>query len=304
MTRETRQAEVGMDAACRLAEGPVWYRGHLYWVDIDGARLHRARPGQTEWESWDVGGKVGAAVPAQDGRWLLALDRGLAWFDPETGEIRHALDNPEPDRPGNRFNDGKCDPVGRFWVGTLSMCKEPSAAALYRLGPGMRLERVLDGVTTSNGLAWTADGKVLYYIDTPTRRVEAFDYDLQLGTLANRRTVIDLQGEQGRPDGMAIDRDGRLWVAMWAGWGVLGINPHRGAVEARIEVPVEKVTSCCFGGPDLCELFITTARGEGEGVLPDQPHAGGVFRIRMDVPGRPVVPLANQDPSSPSPAAL
>ena len=289
---EKRQAEVWMDAGCTLAEGPVWCRGQLHWVDIDGGKLYRARPGQKEQESWDVGGKIGAAVPAADGRWLLALERGLAWFSPDTGEILHAVDFPEPERHGTRFNDGKCDPVGRFWVGTMSMRKEQGAGSLYRLGRAMRLERMMDGVTTSNGLAWTADGKILYYIDTPTRRIDAFDYDLQQGTIANRRTVIDLQGEAGRPDGMAIDRAGMLWVAMWAGWGVLGIDPIRGAVRARIDVPVEKVTSCCFGGSDLCDLFITTARGEGEGVLPDQPHAGGVFRIRMDDPGRPVVPVS------------
>jgi sugar lactone lactonase YvrE len=190
--------------------------------------------------------------------------------------------------PENRFNDGKCDPAGRYWAGTMSLTDQPSKGALYQLEADHTVKRLIPDVSISNGLAWTSDGGTMYFADTPTRQIAAFDYDLVTGDVNNRRTVVHIPEDQGFPDGMTIDSEGMIWVAHWDGWQVSRWNPNTGEQLCAIPVPASQVTSCTFGGPDLDQLFITTARvGLDEEELSKQPLAGGVFRAMPGVKGVP-----------------
>ncbi len=281
------ELELVVDCRSVLGEGPVWHNGAFYWVDIDGELLNRWDPATGETQAWTISQKIGCAVPSTDGRWVVGAHHGLAWLDLVTGSVEPICD-PETDRPNSRFNDGKCGPDGRLWTGTMSMQGEGAAGALYCLGPDLACRRMVEGIGTSNGLAWSADGETFYYIDTPTRRVDAFGYDMDSGDLGDRRTIIAFAGDNENPDGMSIDAEGRLWVALWGGWSVVCVDPAQGKIIDRIAVPVERVTSCCFGGEDLRDLYITTARvGVTEEQQTEQPHAGSVFRRRMNVPGTP-----------------
>jgi sugar lactone lactonase YvrE len=201
--------------------------------------------------------------------------------------------DPERELPRNRFNDGKCGPGGRFWAGTMSMDREAGAGSLYCLEPDLSIRRVLSAVTTSNGLAWSTDSRTLYYIDTRTRAVAAFDYDPAAGTLTGRRELIRVPGELGKPDGMCIDSEGLLWIAMFGGGTITRWRPEDGSLEASFALPVPRVTSCCFGGADLDTLYITTARvGLSDAELAAYPLSGGLFRLAAGVRGAPVPEFA------------
>ncbi len=279
-------ADLVLDARALLGEGALWEarRGRLLWVDILGKSLHLFDPDAGVDRALDVGQFIGTVVPRRSGGLVVALYDGLAALDPETGQLTFLAD-PEADRPDNRFNDGKCDPAGRFWAGTMSMKREAGAAGLYVLETDGTVRRALTGVTTSNGLAWSADARTLYYIDTRLKRVDAFDYDLAAGSIANRRPVIRIPEADGRPDGMTIDAEDMLWVAHWEGGRVTRWDPASGALLQTIRVPVARVTSCAFGGPALDTLYITTARPDSPD--PAQPHAGGLFAARPGVRGVP-----------------
>ncbi len=277
-----------------LAEGPCWLpeRQALLWVDIESSEVHCLDPYGKNEQVWKMPCHVGVAVPTRRGDFLTATRDGFMRLDPNTGAITTLVD-PENDRPGNRFNDGKCDPQGRFWAGTLSYQRTPHAAALYRLDPDLSVHRMLADVTTSNGLAWSLDGHTMYYIDTPTRRVDAFDFDPHTGSICNRRTVVTIDESLGKPDGMTIDVEGMLWVALWGGWAVGRWNPQTGQLLGKVEVPVERTSSCCFGGPDYATLFITTARtGLVPAALEQQPLAGSLFAVETGIRGLPPVPFA------------
>ncbi|MEM7624215.1 MAG: SMP-30/gluconolactonase/LRE family protein [Planctomycetota bacterium] len=293
----TLRAEPAFALQAALGEGPVWHDGSLWCVDIEGRRLHRFDSDTGRHESFDAGARIGVAVPTdQTGTWIVGLQHGISMWRPESGVGPEVFFDPEPDRSGNRINDGKVDPRGRFFVGTMDMaCREPTGA-LYRVDADRAVTRVVDSVVLSNGLAWDAERNTLYYIDTPTQRVDAFDWDPDTGVIAGRRTVIDLSNTPGSPDGMSADADGRLWVATWGGGAVLCIDPgdataNAGHIVGRVAVSAPHVTSCCFGGPDLKTLYITTARiGMSHEQLASQPHAGDVFAARVDRPGLPGTP--------------
>jgi sugar lactone lactonase YvrE len=263
----TERAEVG--------EGPVWdvRTSRLVWVDILGRRIHATDPRTGATESIEVPLHVGAVVPRTAGGYMAALQDGF-WVVGD-GPARRITAVPEA-RPGLRFNDGKCDPAGRFWAGTM--------ASLYRLEANGLANRALDGATISNGLAWSGDGRTMYYIDSPTQRVDAFTFDMATGDLGDRRTVIRVPKELGTPDGMTVDADGGLWVALWGGGAV-----HRyvdGRLDREIRLPASKITSCAFGDEDLGTLFITSAReGLSDAELRAQPLAGALFRVRPGVRG-------------------
>ncbi len=255
-------------------EGPVWWRGVLYYVDIEGHKVHAFDPASGDERSWNVGCRVGTVVPRQSGGLVIAGDHGFAFLDPETGTVTPIAD-PEPDVPDNRFNDGKCAPDGRFFAGTISLVKKTGSAKLYRLDPDLSVHEAFAPVTNSNGIAWSADGRTLYYIDTPRREVLAFDY--VDGHLKNLRTAASTAGIDASPDGMAIDSDGRLWVAFCHGACVVCYDPNDGGREVRrVDLPCLETTACAFGGPDLADLYVTTGIHKSE----IEEHAGRLFVVR------------------------
>jgi sugar lactone lactonase YvrE len=283
------EAQLALDAKATLGEGPCWdaRRRSLYWVDIEENKLHRYDPAKGEDRAFQVGQPVGAAVVRESGGVLLALQQGFYAFDPDTETIAH-LSDPELHLPENRFNDGKVDPAGRFWAGTMAMCEAPDCGSLYRLDTDLTVHRKIESVSISNGLAWSPDERVMYYVDSPTRVVAAFDYDKDSGEIANRRVVIQIPDGMGFPDGMCIDEEGMLWIALWDGAMVGRWNPANGELLGKIPLPVSRPTSCVFGGEDLDELYITSARTRlDEKTLAAQPFAGGLFKCRPGVRGGP-----------------
>ena len=283
------QVDLVLDVRAALGEGPVWHVGEqrLYWVDIPAGNVHVHDPHGEPDRVYGVGQMVGAAVPRRAGGLVLAAHQGLGTYDLERSEFT-LLAAPEQHLPDNRFNDGKCDPRGRFWAGTLSMVRQPRNAHLYCLDTDHTLRHMLGDVTTSNGLAWSLDARTMYYIDTPTRQVSAFDYDAETGEISNRRTIIAFPPGVGRPDGMTIDAQGRLWIAHWDGGRISRWDADSGRQLQEIPLPVTNVTSCAFGGVNLDRLYITTARqGLTDEQLREQPHAGGLFALTPGVAGLP-----------------
>jgi sugar lactone lactonase YvrE len=288
-------AELILDARAKLGEGALWdaRRQVLYWVDILKNALHVYDPLAQADRVIDVGQYAGTVVPRRAGGVMLALQHGFASLDLETEEL-DLIHDPEPHLPGNRFNDGKCDPAGRFWAGTMALDFTPNAGRLYCLDPDLSVRVVLGNVTISNGIVWRPDHTTMYYIDTPTRQVDAFDYDVETGQIENRRVVVRVPEEMGLPDGMAIDSEGMLWVAQWEGYGVSRWDPATGRLLQSVDVPVGQVTSCAFGGENLDQLYITTARVElSAEQLKAQPLAGGLFRADVGVTGLPAFEFAS-----------
>lgn len=271
-------------------EGPIWWKGALFYVDIAGHAVIRFDPSTGEERVWDTGERTGTVVPRSKGGLVIAGDSGFSFLDPLTGE-KTPIADPEPDKkPQNRFNDGKCDPSGRFWAGTMSKVRQRGDAALYTLYPDRSVVKQFSGVTTSNGLAWNAAADTLYYIDTPRKSVLAFDFDNQLGAIANPRTILDTaaQGYHSSPDGMAIDAAGHLWIAFCHGGCVACFDPSTGREVDRIPFPCVETTAPAFGGPDLKTLYVTS------GVNPQhaEPFAGRLFAVEMDVSGVPAFAFA------------
>jgi sugar lactone lactonase YvrE len=280
------EASLFVDARARLGEGPVWEArsGRLAWVDIEGRELHSTDPGTGATTTQPMPLPIGIAVPRESGGYIAALEDGFHAIDAQGGTERVAAIDSEAGRL--RFNDGACDPVGRFLAGTMAYDYAPGAAALYRLDPDLRVSRLLGDVTISNGLGWSPDGGTMYYVDTPTRRIDAFDYDVATGAISGRRPFVDIDGV-GRPDGLCVDVEGAVWVALWPGWSVRRYLAD-GTLDAILAVPVAEVSSCTFGGPDLDELFITTAwTGLSDEERQAQPHAGSLFRASVGVRGLP-----------------
>lgn len=281
------EPELLVDAGAVLGEGPCWLAREkkLLWVDIEGRKLHLHGPQGCPDATYDVPLRVGAAAPRARGGLVLATERGFQLFDFETRACTPLAD-PEAHLPDNRFNDGKCDPRGRFWAGTMNLNRVPQQAALYVLGADHSVRRVLEGVTTSNGLDWTRDGRTMYYIDTRTLQVAAFDFDPESGSLSNRRAVVQFPEGVGRPDGMTLDAEGMIWIAHWAGARLSRWDPARGVMLREVRFPVTNVTSCAFGGETLDRLYVTTARqGLDEAALAREPHAGGLFVLEPGVCG-------------------
>ncbi|MER6950191.1 SMP-30/gluconolactonase/LRE family protein [Nonomuraea sp. NPDC000554] len=263
----------------RLGEGPRWdaRTGTLLWVDIPAGLVHRLDPADGSHETIDVGQPVGVAVPTTSGGLALAVRDGFAVL--ERGRLELLAPVTAAERPGNRMNDGACDRAGRFFAGTKAEDDAPGAGALYRLDPDRRCERLLDDVTISNGIAWSPDERLLYYVDTPTGRVDVFDYDPVSGGLADRRVFAEIT--RGRPDGITVDSTGHVWVALWGGGAVVRLRPD-GRPDLSVEIPATNVTSCAFGGGDLDVLYVTTAW--------DGRTGGQLWRCRTSSTGLPANP--------------
>jgi sugar lactone lactonase YvrE len=281
------QADLLVDARAALGEGPVWdEREHcLWWVDIMGNSVHRTNPADLRDDAYPVGQFVGSLALREEGGLILALSEGFATFDPTDGRVE-LIAPVESDDPSTRMNDGKVDPTGRFWAGTMGVDHRADAGTLYRLDVDRRVTPMLTPVTISNGLDWSLDRRTMYYIDTRTRRVDQFDYDVSTGAISNRRPFIEVPERAGSPDGMTVDAEGYLWVALWNGWAVQRYTPD-GRLDMRVDVPAAETSSCAFGGSDLDQLFITTAQeGFPAGGKLDQPHAGSLFVCRPGPRGR------------------
>ena len=280
-----------------LGESPFWHPGEaaLYWCDIPGRVLNRFHPASASHAQWAFDCEPCSAAPLLGGQLLLAMRDGLWRFDPATGD-RHALAPPPYEPARERFNDGKADPQGRFWVGTIYEPREPALAALYRWAGG-RLDKMAGEVTVSNGLAWSPDGRTLYWSDTKAHTIYALDMDPADGSLSRRRVFASfapkvpgepLAGYGGRPDGAAVDSEGCYWSAMFEGQRLLRLSPE-GQVLQAVPLPVRCPTMPCFGGADLKTLYVTTSReNRPPEELVAQPWSGSVLQIRVEVPGLPV----------------
>jgi sugar lactone lactonase YvrE len=285
--------ELVLDARAELGEAPCWdgEARVLLWVDIAAGIVHRFDPTTGQDEAFEVGQPVGAAVPTVSSRIALAVSDGFAFLDPKTGAMERIADV-DHHVSGTMVNDGKCDPAGRFWAGTKDVEGRKPIGSLYRLDADRRVNRVVRGVTLSNGLAWSPGGRTMYYVDSTSYGIDAFDFEISTGDLSGRRRLVELPREWGLPDGMTVDDEGCLWVAFWGASSLRRFQPD-GRFVAIFELPVSQVTSCAFGGDDLDDLYVTSARGGlSSDLLREQPRAGGIFRLRPGVRGLSSYPFA------------
>jgi sugar lactone lactonase YvrE len=279
-------ADLVLDTKSKLGEGSLWHpkEKKLYWVDIEGKILHIYDPATGKDKELPVGSRIGTVVPVKNGGALVALQNGIHKIDTKTGKLSF-ISAPFTDT-SLRFNDGKCDPSGRFWVGTLALDSRRRGAVLYRMDGDKSIRVMLDSVSISNGIVWTKDKKTMYYNDTPTGTVQAFDYDDKTGAISNRRVVVRIARGGGGPDGMTIDADGNLWVALWGSGTVGKFDPRTGQLLQKVFVPAPNVSSCAFGGKNLDILYITTARAwMNEEKLKQFPLSGGLFAVKPGVKG-------------------
>ena len=279
-----------LQAQADLAEGPHWWaeKGVLLWVDIEASRVGLFDPVTGLNRFLVVPSHVGAVVPMSDGELLVATAQGFVRLHPDSGVVS-SLQDPEEDRPGNRFNDGKCDPWGRFWAGSMAYDFAAGAGSLWRVNADFSCVRQKQGLTISNGLAWSQDRGTLYLIDSPTRQVLAFPLTPSGDLLGEATACITIpKAWDALPDGMCIDAEGKLWIALFGGGAVTRWDPVSGLLLERLELPCRQVTSCCFGGPNLDQLFVTTARQEMDAAaIKAEPLAGGLFQAEVGVKGLP-----------------
>ena len=271
-----------------LGEGPIWCERErtLYWVDIKRPALHRYDPATGQSRAWPMPDLLGSFAIRERGGMLLALRSGLAGFDPGTGATED-LCHPEAGVTGTRYNDGKCDRRGRFWVGTMTDPERLPRGTVYRVDPDLSWHQVLEGVVVPNSIAWSPDDNVMYFADTHEGRIRAYAFDAESGRLGAERTLTEAGSAPGKPDGATVDEAGCLWNARYGGGCVVRFTPD-GRLDRVVELPVSQVTACAFGGTRLDTLFITTA---AQRLTPDQrarePLAGGLFAVAVGVRGLP-----------------
>jgi sugar lactone lactonase YvrE len=285
---DSGSVEVVVDAGATIGEGPVWdaRQDVIWWVDITRNLVHRYDPNSGHDSTIDVGQAVGAVVPRASGGLALAVQDGFAVMDLETRRL-NLIAPIEADRPGSRMNDAKCDTSGRLWGGTMAYDEAPGAGAFYRLDTDHSVVTILDHVTCSNGIGWSPDDRVMYYIDSGAQQIDTFDYERATGSVRNRRKLVTIPADAGVPDGMAVDAEGYIWVAFWGGAAIRRFAPD-GSPDRLVEIPAKQVTSCAFGGPGLTDLYITSAReGLAESELRAYPHSGALFIYHAAVAGQP-----------------
>ncbi|XP_022089750.1 regucalcin-like [Acanthaster planci] len=284
---EQVKIEVVVKNCGQLLEGPHWHAASqtLYFVDIYGNAVHRYRPADDRHEKVDVGENAGTIVTTASGKLVLAGKCRFSYLDWSTGALT-TITKVDEDKPDNRFNDGKCDARGRFWAGTMGPEERPAEVrrrqgSLYCLHSDKSVTKHAKDLDISNGIAWSLDNKIMYYIDSLTGLIEAFDYDLETGKTSNRRAVVSVPKEEGLPDGMCIDHQGMLWLACFSKSRVNRYNPETGEKLQTIMFPATNITSCCFGGPNLDELYVTCSRMgiSDEVVRNEQPLAGSLFKV-------------------------
>lgn len=273
--------EVAVKIACEIGEGPVWDKRNacIYWLDIPQGFIYQFSPSQNKLRAFETKSMTGSFSIRSSGGLIAAQRDGFAIIDPQN-EIVKIIATGESNQ-NIRFNDGKCDPAGRFWAGTMDMSGYPNAGSLYMLDINHQVSIKIKEVSCSNGLAWSADNKKFYFIDTPSREVTVYDYDIGQGNIANKRVIYTFKKGEGYPDGMTIDAEGMLWVALWGGWKIVRMNPNTGQVIFKFDLPVSRVTSCTFGGETLEDIYITSASsGLSDAEIKEQPLAGSLFIIK------------------------
>lgn len=286
-TPKTIKADLAFKAEATTGEGSIWHpdRKTLFWVDIEGQKLYEYDPGKQDCKTWSFDRMVSTVVPETDSTVVVSLQDEIVRVNLNDGSISSIA--PIPDREGKvRCNDGKCDPAGRLWIGTMGFGAPTGAGTLYTVVPDGTVTTKLEKVTISNGIVWSANKKFMYYNDTPTGKVARYRYDEKTGEILFDGIAVTLPSGTGVPDGMTIDRDDNLWVAQWGGFGVYCYNPYTGELLAKVEVPVPNVASCAFGGTDMDTLYITTARaGLSDEQLKEYPLSGSLFVCKPGISG-------------------
>lgn len=281
------EVEHVLDVQHRLGEGPRWNADEqvLYWVDIENDSFYRYYPGDGTFEGFGVGMPVGALAFREAGGLVLAVRDGLALWEFSKSRLDFVADT-ELEKKESRFNDGAVDPEGRFWAGTMTHDGSASSS-LYRLDPDYSVHTMATGLTISNGIGWSPDGRTMYHTDTEKQVIYAYDFDAATGNIENRRDFVRTSEEEGFPDGLTVDAEGFVWSAFYGGWRVVRYAPD-GKREREVRLPVANVTACTFGGPDLTDLYITTAwSGLNDEQRREQPLAGDLFLLHTDSEGQP-----------------
>jgi sugar lactone lactonase YvrE/DNA-binding IclR family transcriptional regulator len=281
---DEQQYEITTSVASRamLGEGPIWSPrdGKLYWVDILKPCIHCFDPQSDKDVEIPVGAMVSVAIPKATGGLLVAMPNGLMTFDTETKQLA-SFCHPEAQRPSNRYNDGKCDRLGRLWIGTMDMAAVANRGHLYRVDPDRTWKVMASGISVANGLGWSPDDRKMYFTDTARGTIYVYDFDLMSGQISNRQSLITLSSKEGLPDGLTVDAEGCLWVCLWDAWSVVRYSPE-GEEMLRIRVPVPRPTSCCFGGNNLDTLYITSATVRlSEDMLSRAPQSGSLFSVKI-----------------------
>ncbi|MEP2935436.1 MAG: SMP-30/gluconolactonase/LRE family protein [Gilvibacter sp.] len=282
-SKATPIAQLEYKIAAQLGEGALWNHktNEFYWVDIEGKTFYVYNPQTKENRSYPLPSRVGTVVPYTETEAVLALEDGIYTIDLNTKALNRISDV-EATMTQNRFNDGKCDPAGNLWVGSMHLEQSAPEANLYKVNTNGEATQMLDNITISNGIVWTKDAATMYYIDTPTGQIQAFDYDKKTATITNGRVAITVPESLGYPDGMTIDDNDKLWVGLWNGNAVAQFDPLDGSLLQKIEVPAHNVTAAAFGGPDLETLYITTASVDMTPEEKEQyPLAGSIFMVKV-----------------------
>lgn len=281
-------AELEYKIPAKLGEGAFWdYKNDvLYWIDIIGESLHIYSPKDKTDKEIKMPAPIGTVVPSEEeNKVIVALNDGVYVVDITTEDITKLTDV-EAENKGTRLNDGKCDPNGNLWIGSMDYSQTNPGGGLYKVDASGKTDKMLGNITISNGIVWSKDNKTMYYIDTPTTNIRAYDFDETTNTISNERVVVTIPKEEGFPDGMAIDENDMLWVGLWNGNCIANYNPQTGKLIQKIKVPAHNVTSCAFGGEDLDILYITTASLDMTDAEKEQyPMAGSLFKIKLNTKG-------------------
>ena len=269
-----------------LGESLIWDQDKqlLWWVDGIGMFIHRLDPSTNKKQSWQMTEEIGSIGLRQKGGLVVGMRSGLYFFNPDNGALTEIV-KPDADRPGNRFNDGKVDRHGRFWTGTVQASAYTPRGRLWRLDADLKANLIMEGITCINGISFSPDNRLMYFTDSFSCRIDVFDYDATDGAIYNRRHFADVPLGRGICDGSTVDADGCFWSANMDGWCVTRYDP-RGRIDTVINLPVRRVTSLCFGGPNLDTLYITTARRRmKEKELAQQPLAGCLLAVNAGIQG-------------------
>ena len=288
-TNSQKTATLEYKINSKLGEGALWnYKTQeFYWVDIEGKTLNIYNPKTKTNKVIKTPSRVGTVVPYTKQQAVVALEDGIYKINLENGDLKQ-ISNVESDITENRFNDGKCDPKGNLWVGSMHLKESLPNANLYKVEPNGVTTKMVDSVTISNGIVWSKDTKKMYYIDTPSKSIKSYDYNIETSTISNEKIAVNIPESLGYPDGMTIDENDTLWVGLWNGNAVAQFDPKTGELISKIEVPAHNVTACAFGGENLDILYITTSTND----MTDEerkkyPLAGSIFKCKPGVKGVP-----------------